>query len=267
VVADRTPAVLLAGQARLWPETEPEQGWVPAQLYFSATWGPQQTAIVKALHIDYLYVDSRLADSLPYLGYYISVGETAQPTRLTPADVGKFAHVPGLRAVYQQGPVTIYDTAGLGVAPQRYGFSGYHTMGLGWADALVGALVALLALRWRRRLGWLRPALGRVGGLGVTLAVVAVTIFIGGLLFALRVMPGPAFSVGVVGTSVAALVVQRRLDGRRLVPRLLVPRRPHPLVLVGIALGAAGLAIAVHAAWGTDVTDVNAILAAVGSRR
>ena len=60
VAADRDPAVLLASLARLWPVTNPQQGLVPAQLYFSATWGPQQTAIVKGRHIDYLYVDTRL---------------------------------------------------------------------------------------------------------------------------------------------------------------------------------------------------------------
>ena len=72
VAADRVPAVLLGSQARLWPVTQPQQGLEPSQLYFSDTWGPQQTAIVKGLHIDYLYVDTRLADSLPMLGYYIS---------------------------------------------------------------------------------------------------------------------------------------------------------------------------------------------------
>ena len=120
------PAVLLASLARLWPVTNPQQGLVPAQLYFSATWGSQQTAIVKGRHIDYLYVDTRLTDSLPMLGYYISEGETPKPTRITEADVAKFAHVPGLKAVYHHGPVTIYDTSGLGVAPKRAGFTGYH---------------------------------------------------------------------------------------------------------------------------------------------
>ena len=67
VAADRVPAVILGSKA-LWPMTNPQQGFAPAQLYFSTTWGPQQTAIVKGLHIDYLYVDTRLADSLPYLG-------------------------------------------------------------------------------------------------------------------------------------------------------------------------------------------------------
>ena len=131
VAADRVPAVLLGSQARLWPVTQRQRGLLPAQLYLSAAWGHQQTAIVKGLHIDYLYVDRRLTDSLPYLGFYFSQGETAKPTRITAADVAKFAHVPGLKAVYHHGPVTIYDTAGLGVVPERKGFRGYHAMGLG----------------------------------------------------------------------------------------------------------------------------------------
>ena len=263
VVADRVPAVLLASQARLWPVTHPQQGFVPAQLYFSATWGPQQTAIVKGLHIDYLYVDTRLADSLPILGYYISEGETPKPTRITVADVAKFAHVPGLKAVYHHGPVTIYDTSGLGVAPKRDGFRAYHTMGLGPLDAILGAVVVLLILLIRRRLAWVKSTARDIGVLGTTLAVIAITIFIGGALFALRLMPGPAFTLGAVATSVVILAVQRRRDGLRLVPRLPFPHRLDPLVLLGVVTGAAGLAIAIQAAWITDVADVNAILRAV----
>ena len=140
VAADRVPAVILGSEA-LWPVTNPQQGFAPAQLYFSTAWGPQQTAIVKGLHIDYLYVDTRLADSLPYLGYYFSEGETTKPTRITVADVAKFAHVPGLKAVYHHGPVTIYDTSGLGVVRKQAGFTGDHKMGLGPLDAILGAVV------------------------------------------------------------------------------------------------------------------------------
>jgi hypothetical protein len=269
VAADRVPALLLGSQARLWPVTHPQRGLEPAQLYFSASWGPQQTAIVKGLHIDYLYVDTRLADSLPYLGYYFSQGETAKPTRITVADVAKFAHVPGLEAVYHHGPVTIYDTAGLGVAPKWEGFRGYHAMGLGSLDAILGAVVVLLILLFRRRLAWVKSTARDIGVLGTTLAVIAITIFIGGALFALRLMPGPAFTLGAVATSVVILAVRRRMDGLRLVPRLpflhrLDPRvLLEPLVLLGVVAGAAGLAIAIYAAWITDVADVNAILRAV----
>jgi hypothetical protein len=269
VAADRVPAVLLESQARMWPMNQAQQGFVPAQLYFSAAWGPQQTAIVKGLHIDYLYVDRRLADSLPYLGYYFSQGETAKPTRITAADVGKFAHVPGLKAVYHHGPVTIYDTAGLGVAPERMGFRGYHSMGLGIMDAILGAIVVLLIFRIRRRLTWITSTARGIGVLGTTLAVMAATIFIGAALFALRLMAGPAFTVGAVATTAAILAVRRRMDGLPLVPPLRFLHRPdrrvllEPLVLLGVVAGAAGLAIAIYAAWITDVADVNAILRAV----
>jgi hypothetical protein len=269
VAADRVPAVLLESEARLSPVTQPQQGLEPAQLYFSAAWSPQQTAIVKGLHIDYLYVDRRLSDSLPYLGYYFSQGETKKPTRITVADVAKFAHVPGLKAVYHHGPVTIYDTAGLGVAPEWKGFRGYHTMGLGSLDAILGAVAVLLILLFRRRLAWVKTTARDIGVLGASLAVMAITIFVGGALFALRVMPGPAFTLGAVATSVVILAVRRRMDGLRLVPRLPLPHRldprvlPEPLVLLGVVAGAAGLAIAIYAAWITDVADVNAIMRAV----
>jgi hypothetical protein len=242
-------------------------------LYFSATWGPQETAIVKGRHIDYVYVDTRLADSLPYVGYYISQGETTKPTRITVADVAKFAHVPGLKAVYHHGPVTIYNTSGLGVVPKRAGFTGYQTMGLGPLDAILGAAVVLLILLIRIRLAWVKSAARDIGVLGTALAVIAVTIFICGALFEFRLMPGPAFTLGAAAASVVILAVRRQMNGLQLVPRRmgdlrLVPRLPFlhrldPLILLGVVSGVVGVAIAIHAAWITDVADVNAILRAV----
>lgn len=263
VVADRDPAVLLDGQARLVPVTEPQQGLDPSSLYFSNTWGPQDTAVVKGLRIDYIYVDMRLAQSLPYLGYYIHAQETLVPTRLTVAELAKFGHVPGLTAVYHHGPVTIYSTYGLGVVPEREGFQGYRSMGAGPWDAAFGAVVVLLLMLIRRRLAWVIPAARDVGVLGTTLAVIAASIFIGGVLFGLRLMPGPDFTLGAIGTSVIILAVQRRRRGQRLIPRLPFSLRPNPLILLGVIAGITGLVISVHAAWIIDITDVNAILRAV----
>ena len=235
VAADRDPAVLLL-QARMWPVSGPQKGFTPAQLYFSHTWGPQDTAIVKALHIHYLYVDRRLSDSLPYLGYYFSQGETAKPTRLTVAELTKFAHVPGLKAVYHHGPVTIYDTAGLGVVIKRAGFTkNNQTMGLGPFDAILGAAIVLLLWLIRRRLTWIKSAAQDIGVLGTTLAVIAIAIFVGGALFDLRLMPGPAFTLGALATSVVILAIRRRSDGLRLVPRLRFPSRSDPGVLLAAA--------------------------------
>jgi len=213
-----------------------------------------------------VYVDTRLADSLPYVGYYISEGETPKPTRITEADVAKFAHVPGLKAVYHHGPVTIYDTSGLGVVSKRAGFTGYHTMGLGLWDALLGAgavLLILLILLIRRTLAWVKSTAQDLGVLGTTLAVMAFTIFIGGVLLDLRLMPGPAFTLGAVATAIVILAVRRRVDGLRLVRRLPLPQILEPVVLLGVAAGEAGLAIAIYAAWVTNVADVHAILRTV----
>ena len=264
VVADRIPADLLLSEARLWPVTRPAHGFEPALLYFSDTWGPQQTTIVKRLHIGYLYVDKRLADSLPYVGFYFYNGETKRATRITEADVDKFAHVPGLKAVYHHGPVTIYATSGLGVALKRSGFTGRHPMGLGSLDAILGAAAAaILILLMPRRLEWMRSFARDIGVLETILAVIAITIFIGGILLDLRLMPGPAFTLGFAATSLVILAIERRKKGLRFLPRLPFPRRLDPLVLLGVVTGTAGLAIALHAAWITDVADVNAILRAI----
>jgi hypothetical protein len=264
IVADRVPADLLAAQARLWPVMAPEHGLEAAQLYFAGGWGPNQTAIAKGLHINYLYVDQRLADSLPYDGFYFYPGESSRQVHITAADLAKFAYVPGLRAVYHHGPVTIYNTAGLGIAPVHEGFVGERPMGLGTlGDALWGAVMAGLVLALRRRLAWVRSTAQDIGPLGVGVSVMAVTTLVGGVLFGLRLMPGPAFTVGAVITALVILVVERKRARERLLHRIPLPRGLDPLVILGILAGIAGLAISIHAAWTVDVTAVNAILRAV----
>jgi hypothetical protein len=262
VVADRIPEVLLSSLARLWPVVEPQKGLVPGYLFFTETWGPQQTKIVRGLHIEYLYVDTRLADSLPLVGSYMPDVANPEP-RINVADVDKFAHVKGLKAVYHHGTVTIYDTSGLGVIPQRSGFYGYHKMGLGPLDFILGIVVVLIVFLIRKRMTWMRSAARDLGALGTTLAVMAISIFISAALLGLRIMPGPGFGLGVVVASASILAVRHRRDGLRFVPRLRMPQRMDSLVFVGLVAGVSGLVIAIYAAWIVDVVDVNAILRAV----
>ena len=270
VAADRVPADLLASQARLWPVMSPEHGLVLTWLYFPDTWGPQQTAIVKGLHIGYVYVDQRLADSLPRDGYYFYPGETLRPRRITVADLAKFSNVGGLKPVYHHGPVTIYGTAGLGAVPVRDGFVGQRPMGLGrLGDAILGAAVmAGLILLVRRQLPGLRTVAEDSGLTGVAVVMMATLTLIGGVLFGLRLVPGPAFTVGAVLTGLATLVVAGWRTGVRLFPPLrLVRRALRPLVILGILAGAVGLAIGIHAAWTVDETSVNTILHAAAMSR
>jgi hypothetical protein len=144
--------------------------------------------------------------------------------------------------------------------PKRAGFTGYQKMGLGPLDAILGAAAALLAFLIGRRLAWVKSAVRDIGVLGTTLAVMAIVIFTGAVLLEFRLMPGPAFTAGAVAASAVILAVRRRTDGLRLVPRLPFPTRLDPLVLLGVITGAAGLAIAIRAAWVTDIAYVNAIL-------
>jgi len=142
-------------------------------------------------------------------------------------------------------------------------------MGLGPWDAILGAVAVFLIMLFRKRLSWVKSTARDIGVLGTALAVIAITIFVAGALFAFRLMPGPAFTLGAVAASVVIFVVRRRLDGLPIVPpphflRRLNPRALlEPLVLLGVLAGTAGLAIAIYAAWITDVVDVNAIVRAV----
>ena len=266
IVADRVPADLLAGQGRLWPVVVPEHGLEAAQLYFAGTWGPRQTAIVRGLHIHYIYVDRRIAASPPQDGFYFYPGESGRPVRITEGNLTKFTHVRGLTVVYRRGPVTIYDTIGLGVTPLGEGFTGQRPMGLGSrGDALAGAVTVGLIFLLRRRLTWIRSVAEDLRPLGVSLTVMAVTILGGLALFGLRLMPGPAFTVGAGCAGLVSLVILRAWRGKHLSGTILLRRRVEPLVCLGLLAGTVGLALSLHAAWTVDETAVNAILRMVGN--
>ncbi len=201
------------------------------------------------MHIRYLYVDQRLANSLPHEGFYFHTGETPEPRHISIAALTKFSRFRRLTAVYRHGPVTIYDTSALAVVQERNGFTGERPMGPGtpW-DALWGAVMAALILALGRRLAWVTSAARNIGVVGTGLAVIAFTILVGGVAFGLRLMPGPAFTAGALLTAAVMLAVQRRRAGLRLVPRVRFPTRLDPLVVLGVVACLGGLAIALCAA-------------------
>ena len=149
--------------------------------------------------------------------------------------------------VYHHGPVAIYDTAGLGVTQVHEGFVGERPMGLGrLGDALWGAAAAGLILALRRWRVIRRSPLRDLEGLEIGISLVAVVTLLGVILFALRLMPGRAFTAGSCAFLVVGLVAERKRTVRRLLARLL-PRHPvDPLVPLGILAGVAGLAIGIH---------------------
>lgn len=154
VAADRDNAALMAAVGHLTPESEASGGVNVGPLYFAPTWGPGQLATVRHAQIRYLVVDQRLASGPPAFGTYFEPGETRGPERLTPAELGKFATVPGMQRVYDNGPIQIYDLAGLLHLPAAEGLvRGQHSQpidGPSW-PLLAGAFAVLLiwVRRWR----------------------------------------------------------------------------------------------------------------------
>jgi hypothetical protein len=258
IVADRVPADLLASQARLFPVTEPSV-LEPASIYFSTRWTATQENIVDSLHIRYIYVDMRLRNSLPHVEFYFYNGEALKPHKLTLQDLTKFATAPHLHLVYQNEFVRIYDTTSLDTNPAVGGFTGNHHMGLGTpADAALGFLAAGLAFLIRRRLRRLEPVFSDLGPHGTTIVLMSVIIFVAGILFALRAMPGPGFAAGAAGALVVLTLADRLLTRKRLIPRHPAPPRLNLYVALGILLAAAGIAVAIRAAWLVDVQAVQA---------
>jgi hypothetical protein len=269
IVADRVPANLLASQARMWPVYRPSDGLDPAAIYFSKTWQPNLDKIIKGLDIQYLYVDDRLATSLPHQGYYIFAYETAKPTRISLAAMTKFKNVPGLTVAYHHGPVSIYDTAGLGVRmTTRTGYAATRPLGFSAplqvvAGALLGLLLVLPRWRWAR----VAYALRYAGAVGYGTAIIAAAILAGAVLFETRWMPGPEFTAGALEMAGAIVVARSRAAGHRIVPRLRIASAVHPLALLGLLALTGGVLLDLHSAWSVDVTAVGHILRSVAGGR
>jgi hypothetical protein len=149
--ADQMSSVLLASQAGLYPVMHQGDLEVPP-LYLADGWDPPQSEVARGLHLRYLYVDQRLADELPHIGWYFYKGETSEPTQLTHDELTKFDNIPGIDAVYQQGPISIYDLNGFGVTELRSGWFG-KTPAIGVPLQLAIGLLFGLALALVARSG------------------------------------------------------------------------------------------------------------------
>lgn len=265
VLADRVPATLLSSVGRLWPEAGPRAGVEPATLYFSSTWGAEQTRTAKALGLRYLYVDTRLAASLPHQDWYFYNGETPEMRQLTVAQLTKFGSVPGIEAVYRHGPVAIYDLAGLGVGAPPHGWTGtWHPRP--WLDLLAGFLLAVLIIaRLRAVRRWTRATAAVLGGSGTAAVTMAGTVLLTLVSSAAGFRPGWPFFVSLALPVGAALLVHRL----RSAPAGAPAARPRPragraaALLLAAVLVAAGTGLAVRSAWSVDVRQVSSILADV----
>lgn len=267
IIADGAPSNLFASEDRLWPVIASEGKLGPAYMYFSSTWGAYQTELVKDLNINYIFVDTRLATNWPEGGSYFYTGEEPTEERLTSADLAKFAHEPGLKVVFHLGPVTIYSTPGFHVSQAPSGYTGTRSMGLGTiGDFVLGVLLVGIIFALRSRLRWVKTAARDAGAVGTAVAVMGVTIMVAAVLFELRLIPGPAFSVGAIGAMVVGVVIDRARGRRLTLPRFSLSGCFRPLTVLGILLAIVGIVLAVRVSWEVDVTQVITLLQSVGSR-
>ncbi len=118
VAADRVNGALLADLGHVDPVTGISGQVNPSPLFFDPTIGPYETGLIREASIRYIVIDRRLASGLPLFGTYIEPGESKTPTRLTLAELDKFDSMPGVRRIYDNGPIQVYDlSALLGKAP------------------------------------------------------------------------------------------------------------------------------------------------------
>ncbi len=264
IAADRVSSILLAARAGLWPVYEGLDGVKTPQLYVAKQWGPPETDAASALKLRYIYVDRRMADSLPPFGHYVIVGETNEGKQLTARQLTKFDKVPAIATVYRHGPVSIYDLKRLGLPEYRNGWIGATPAFRPAAQAAVGLAVGLLLAWVMRSRFWprivaqvsrLRRAYGPADSAAVLLAGVGL---VSAALLLAHVWLTPLIAVCALAVPVlvypsAAMSLARRAAGH-------VTRRG----VLGAGLFLLPLAaiagFAIHDAAGEDIVHVQQIL-------
>lgn len=210
--ADAMSSLLLASEAGLWPIVNEV-----AQMYFSTDWGASEMASTARLNLRYLFVDRRLADELPHLGWYFMENETAQPTQLTRDRLDKFDAAQGVREVYRHGPISIYDLKETGVAEVRSGWVGSSSAPSLPTQLLIGLLIGLvMALSARSRLRvtaiGLLHRLSRDAGLALALATIVSVLCTSSVLLLIANVWVPPWTAAVVVVFLVGASARRALS-------------------------------------------------------
>jgi len=116
IAADRDNNILFGSygeQAVVWYQTDSID---VSPIFFSGSIGREQIALIKAGHVRYLVVDTRLASALPQLGEYYDDAELADGPHTEPIplqDLDKFDAAPGVSRVFDDGSIRVFDVSGL----------------------------------------------------------------------------------------------------------------------------------------------------------
>ena len=151
IAADRDNAALMAAVGHLFPVSHTNGSVNVTPLYFAKTIGVAQEQMVQQGKIGLLLVDDRLSTSLPYDGFYFEPPNTTEDKagnvsvqELTPEELNKFNTWSGVRRIYHNGPISIFDLSKIeGLSPIKVSSqpsSSGDLNGMGW-PALGGSLV------------------------------------------------------------------------------------------------------------------------------
>lgn len=216
VAVDRDNGALLNDIGHVDPVTAIGGLVNPAPLFFDTKLSPFDISLVRRADIRYIVIDTRLAEGAPLYGSYIAPGESRKPTRLTLAELDKFNSIPGIRRIYDNGPIQVYDLASLLGKPPLAGTAGpigaSRGTGLDLGVLLVAILAAVVWLIRLRRLRLLRVdehvvVCGVVGAMAISLfgafvirlthlppGLIALIVLLGLLILGLHpVSRGPRF--------------------------------------------------------------------------
>ena len=116
VYADRVSGLLAAAIGGQHTVRHVSSDVDASRLILDPRFTPEDVAVARAAGIRYVVVDQRDAQSLPHEGVYIESGEFGQAGRTEPvprAALVKLAAVPGVRRIYDNGSVVVYDVEGM----------------------------------------------------------------------------------------------------------------------------------------------------------
>jgi len=153
VAVDRDNGALLNDFGQVEPVSPLNGSDSPAPLFFDEQIRSSDISLIRKDHIRYLVTDTRLTEGLPLFGAYIAPGETAQPRRLTAAELEKFNSTRDVYRIYDNGVIQVYDLSLLlgkhPFAVPKYSVRSVRATG---TDVVVLILAMLVATVWLLRL-------------------------------------------------------------------------------------------------------------------
>jgi hypothetical protein len=116
ILVDGPNGLLLGSYGELDPVIGSIRGIPVTEVFFSKKFNRKDRIVIVHDAIDYIVVDRRLGHSLPVDSYYYDRDEPRAGERtnaISGASLRKFNSVSAINRIYDNGPIVIYDTAGV----------------------------------------------------------------------------------------------------------------------------------------------------------